>query len=148
MKVEDIVAKGSYTLTPEKANILNGQARASLILSLQIASLEMVHSVSEDNFYLLVLDDPTQAYDKKHKKNFCEFIEKVMENSNIQVILLTFDENLVYFDSEQEEPMGFLVERFNIPRLIQNIEYSIEKKGDMIESYESYITSKCVEVSN
>ena len=148
VKVEDIVAKGSYTLTPEKANILNGQARASLILSLQIASLEMVHSVSEDNFYLLVLDDPTQAYDKKHKKNFCEFIEKVMENSNIQVILLTFDENLVYFDFEQEEPMGFLVERFNIPRLIQNIEYSIEKKGDMIESYESYITSKCVEVSN
>jgi len=134
IKVKDIL-DNKYKLIREMPDIMNGQAIASLNLSLQVSTLELIKDALEDTFSLLILDDPTQAFDNKRKINFVNFLQKLV-NNGIQVVILTFDEVLLAFNNQVE---GMIAELLSVPVLVEKINYAITSTNDPIIITESFI---------
>jgi len=107
------------------SEILNGQAIAALNLSLQVSILEMVKGSLDESFSLLVLDDPTQAFDTKRKEKLIRFLEK-LANNGIQIIILTFDEKVLNYQGD--EPSGLIVNIPKVSRILERISYVVKTK--------------------
>lgn len=104
---------------------LNGQAIAALNLSLQVSTLEMIKGSLDESFSLLVLDDPTQAFDTKRKEKLIRFLEK-LANNGTQIIILTFDEKVLSY--QENEPSGLIVTIPKVSRIVERISYVVKTK--------------------
>ena len=119
------------------SQILNGQAIAALNLSLQVSTLEMVKGSLDESFSLLVLDDPTQAFDTRRKEKLIRFLEKLADNG-IQIIILTFDETVLNYQGD--EPSGLIVAIPKVSRIVERISYVIKTKDSYpFKEQESFI---------